>query len=253
VIWAILGEAHETTFATGLVKGTYDYLESHFWATVVLGFVWLTFVVFWPSIKKVKWLPEFKTLHERVHEASVQLSALAQSVAVLQNSKPVERIPELYARTLTLAAITQQIGPAGIWMDGLSSLIYQADQCHHMFETIRKRYPNSDVAKQPFSNGWRPHTGKEPDSEAMRMGLAWSAYLGKHVRSCKDFKPTHGKILDGKSTQQVLAYVEAWNSGDVSGEKCLEILDQHRLEMEAVYIRQAANLADATLAFRTSS
>src|SRR5215472_12692649 len=68
LLWAVLAELHEANFALELWHKLSRSIEGHLFWAVGLGFVWLTLVVLWPSIKEhfpASLIP--KTQHERLH------------------------------------------------------------------------------------------------------------------------------------------------------------------------------------------
>ena len=127
-------------------------------------------------------------------------------------------------------------------LDDTAALIHRADECYLELSEIVRRYPNSEIAKAPFSKAWRPQSNHEPPDEATRLGLEWSGKLMAHVD-----QRIHFPSFDGTNTQRLIAYVLTWDFADLTAQDCLSLLKGHKEELDKDRNFRAARFADATL------
>jgi hypothetical protein len=282
LVWTMLAHASTAQFTFTLADSVSKWLGDNAWVGFIVGFCILAGAVFWPDIEpKIRWIGIPKSPGARLaaieSEHHQRLEALEGTVtdlvtpvmlteqlnAVLQRALVIERantdrivafgnrLSNCDSRLLTQAGCLQKIAHIGLWMDDVSTRMHEAGVCHFMLSEIRRRYPESDIGKQPLSGNWKPASNIEPKDEPTRLGLMFVAYLKRHIDLCLAM-PDNPAINSGKSTQELCTYMSVPYSVDASGETCLRLLDEHQKELNSIRSAQAANFADPTLSPRIS-
>lgn len=173
-----------------------------------------------------------------------RLTALEKTVQLLQerwDTTQVETsLSELNQRVALLAANAEESGPLYVWLNDIGTLIIQADQAYGMFDALQTRYPNSDVAKHPFSGGWRPLTGREPADEPTRLGLEWAWRMKHHGQALQEFSRVHRTTFAEASTGKLLTHITSWQSHDVTARECLELLSSHKSDLNTLRLAKSS-------------
>ena len=111
----------------------------------------------------------------------------------------------------------------------LQSLVYDARQSLRMFDEIKRRYPESDVVKTPFSSTWGPLVGAAIRDESVRDGVSWIRFLESHINDVNVFCLKLQLPPTGLWEQELYVYLAKGRTGhvDVAGDLCLKLLRDH--------------------------